>query len=308
MAPDDGDIAQLTRALRREPPGFDGVPSGRHRAARFAGPGAATSGSDAGEPDLIESLDGDSPVAEKPPILAVPAQIRRARIRVTGQALMGIVVIIGLAAVLWFVRLGMADPPGPEPIPAASQESGVPSTDASQATAAATPSQTVEVAAGAPPGGQIVVHVIGAVQEPGVFTLSSDERVVDAIAAAGGATDQAELGRVNLASALADGAQIWVPVAGQEPPIEVRENAAAQTPIPATDEGGPSEAGGQPVPLNTATVVELETIPGVGPVTAQRIVEFREEGGGFTSVEQLLDVSGIGEKTLASLKPYVSVG
>jgi competence protein ComEA len=135
--------------------------------------------------------------------------------------------------------------------------------------------------------GDVVVDVTGAVARPGVYRLPSGARVTDAVKRAGGATGEALLEAINLAARLADGQQVVVPKKGPggAPP------AAAGT---AGEEG--------PISLGTATVEQLDTIDGIGPVTAQDIVEFREQHGGLSSVDQLDQVSGIGPATMESLR------
>lgn len=133
---------------------------------------------------------------------------------------------------------------------------------------------------------RITVHVSGAVARPGLVEVASSARVADVIAAAGGVTAQAVLQSINLAAPVRSGEQIVVPAAGSgampvEPPGLIR--------------------------LNFATAAELEQIPGVGPVLASRIIEYRNEVGGFSAVEDLLDVSGIGEAKLAALRDLVTV-
>lgn len=131
----------------------------------------------------------------------------------------------------------------------------------------------------------LVVHVAGAVARPGVYRLPSGSRVNDAVRRAGGPAAMAELEAVNLAARLADGQQVVVPARG---PAGV-----------ATAAGGEAEG---PIALGTATVAQLDTIEGIGPVTAQDIVEFREQHGGLASVEQLDQISGIGPATMESLR------
>jgi competence protein ComEA len=135
--------------------------------------------------------------------------------------------------------------------------------------------------------GRITVHVSGAVAAPGLVEVAHSARVADVIAAAGGTTSDAVPGLVNLAAPVRDGEQIVVPSA----------TAAGETPIAADGR----------VRLNTAAPTELEQIPGVGPVLAGRIIEARDAVGGFTSVEDLLDVAGIGEAKLAALRDFVVV-
>jgi competence protein ComEA len=156
----------------------------------------------------------------------------------------------------------------------------------------ATPSFAAPVRAGSESddfsiGGQnsdVVVHVAGAVERPGVYRLPSGSRVDDAVRRAGGAAPGAELEAVNLAARLADGQQVVVPERG---PAGV---AAA---------GGTGEG---PISLGTATLDQLDTIEGIGPVTAQDIVEFRDQHGGLASVEQLDQIAGIGPATMESLR------
>lgn len=137
--------------------------------------------------------------------------------------------------------------------------------------------------------GELYVHVLGEVAKPGLYVLDLDARLVDAIAAAGGTTDAADLAAVNLARALTDGEQIVVPAVG----------VAAATP------GGPAADG--KIDLNTADQAALETLPRIGPAMAQRIIAWREENGRFQSVDDLLAVPGIGEKMLESLRDGVRV-
>ena len=140
----------------------------------------------------------------------------------------------------------------------------------------------------------LFVHVGGHVREPGVYEMHAGERVVDAIERAGGARDGADLDQLNLAALLVDAQQILVP----------KEGAV----LPAPRSSGSSGGGeGEVVNLNTATQEELETLPGIGEVLAQRILEYRERNGPFRSVEDLTEVSGIGDQRLEDLRPHVTV-
>lgn len=153
---------------------------------------------------------------------------------------------------------------------------------------------------------QARVHVAGAVKKPGVVTLDGGARVVDAISAAGGTEKNADLNRVNLARVVKDGEQIVVPeISSSGAGAEAQGSTAGAGPAP----GAGEEAGGsgEKININSASEAELENLPGVGPVTAAAIVSYREENGPFSSVDALTEVSGIGEATLAKIKPNATV-
>jgi competence protein ComEA len=152
----------------------------------------------------------------------------------------------------------------------------------------------------------LVVHVVGQVAKPGLVRLKAGARVADAIESAGGATRAADLEAMNLARALVDGEQVFVPKPGEQPPAV----AGPQVPGGSTAGDGSGSVGGSAtgsVNLNTADLNALDSLPGVGPVLAQRIVDWRTEHGRFTSVEELGEVSGIGDKLLSQLRPKVTV-
>ncbi|WP_255768953.1 ComEA family DNA-binding protein [Pseudarthrobacter sulfonivorans] len=161
-----------------------------------------------------------------------------------------------------------------------------------------------------PPAGTVIIHVAGAVAVPGVVQLPAGSRVHQAIAEAGGAMPAADLNRLNLAAVLADGQKLYVPVPGESLPVEGPGGAAAgQDPGPgsAGAAGATGADGGGKVNLNTASVEELEALPKVGPVLAQRIVDWRKEHGPFKSVEELDAVDGVGPKMLETLLPRVGI-
>jgi competence protein ComEA len=133
-------------------------------------------------------------------------------------------------------------------------------------------------------GRDVVVHVAGAVAEPGVYRLPAGSRVTDAVERAGGPTPGAATEGINLAAPLSDGQQVVVPGGG---------GASASGSTGATD---------GPISLGTATVEELDTIEGIGPVTAQNIVDFRDQAGGLSSIEELDEISGIGPATMDALR------
>ncbi|MCX7992240.1 MAG: helix-hairpin-helix domain-containing protein [Fimbriimonadales bacterium] len=152
----------------------------------------------------------------------------------------------------------------------------------------------------------LVVHVVGAVKKAGVYTLATGSRVVDAIEQAGGATASADLDTLNLAEPLVDGQKIYVPRKGETPSPVVAAPTAASASRPARSERAAASPR-FPINLNTATAEDLEAIPGIGPTLAQRIVEYRATHGKFSSVDDLLEVHGIGQKRLENMRPYVTV-
>lgn len=167
----------------------------------------------------------------------------------------------------------------------------------------------------------VVVHVMGAVARPGVVELVAGDRVVDAVAAAGGATDDAAVGALNMARVVGDGERILVPTPADVEAGLVPDPAAGSIPagggMPSTSAGGTANgtvdgAGVRDdqgrLDLNGATVADLEELPGVGPVIAERVIAWRDANGGFEAVGQLREVTGIGEKTFQSLADLVVVG
>lgn len=160
------------------------------------------------------------------------------------------------------------------------------------------------------PVGAVAVHVVGQVTSPGVVEVAAGSRVIDAITAAGGLTEAADSGAVNLARPVVDGEQIYVPVPGETPPAQVPvaelPSGSAST-APGTGTSGATPAAGAAINLNTADVAALDTLPGVGPAIAGRIVDWREAHGGFATVDDLLEVSGIGPAVLAKIRDLVTV-
>jgi competence protein ComEA len=194
--------------------------------------------------------------------------------------------LVGLVAVLvvtlggagfWYVRSL------PRPVDVATATAPVADTAPAGATASSSP------------GVVMLVDVAGWVRRPGVYEFEGGARVIDAIEAAGGARPGAQLESLNLAAPLVDGTQILVAREGEE------------APVPAPVEAGGGVAVGSLVNVNTAGATELEALPGVGEVIAQAIVDHRTENGPFTTVDQLLDVSGIGDATLEDIRELVTV-
>ncbi|SIN78053.1 ComEA family DNA-binding protein [Agromyces cerinus] len=214
------------------------------------------------------------------PLAALDPSARRAspRVRVgVGAAVVLFVLAVAVAALMSFGAGG------------GGEQARIEASGDGRADASVDPSSTV----GAP---SVLVHVLGAVVRPGLVELDAGARVVDAIAAAGGLTPDADPAGVNLARPLVDGEQLAVPVVGQVPPP-----AAAGASVPGA---GPADG---LVHLNTADLTELDTLPRIGPALAQRIIDWRDANGPFTSIDQLLDVAGIGDAVFAGLEPVVAL-
>jgi competence protein ComEA len=162
------------------------------------------------------------------------------------------------------------------------------------------PAQPALAAAAPAPARQVVVHVVGAVRLPGLYRLREGSRIDDAIGLAGGPKPKAALELVNLAAPVADGQQVVVPLRGSA-------GSAGPTSSPAPGAPATPGAPGGVVHLNSATLEELDTLPGIGPVTAQKILDYRAANGAFKSVEELDAVSGIGPARLEQLLPLVGL-
>ena len=160
-----------------------------------------------------------------------------------------------------------------------------------------------EVSAESPQAGTVIIHVAGAVAVPGVVQLPAGSRVHQAIAEAGGGTPSADLNRLNLAAVLVDGQKLYVPLPGEDLPADSGGAAGTAAAVP----GGGAASGEGKVNLNTASVEELDALPKVGPVLAQRIVDWRKEHGLFKTVEELDAVDGVGPKMLETLLPLVGI-
>ncbi len=160
---------------------------------------------------------------------------------------------------------------------------------------------------------RVLIHVVGEVNNPGVLTLNSDSRVQDAIQLAGGAKPNADLGELNLAAKLIDGTQLVVPAKGAKPETpEVPASSyvaisSASSPYARSPKTKPSSKLPSlgSISLNTASKSELDRLPGVGPSTAQKILDYRHQTGGFSSINELLQVKGIGSKKLAAMRKFL---
>lgn len=210
------------------------------------------------------------------------------------------VLLLGLGVCAWYVLRPPAPPPElalPRATPAAGAGPG--------STAAGTAASPTSADAGS---ATVTVDVVGAVGRPGLVKLPGGSRVADAVREAGGASLDADLERLNMAAALSDGELIYVPHVG-ETSIPLPVNGSGGAGGVATDPAGTGEAGSTaaPVDLNQADEQQLETLPGVGPSTAEAILDYRRQHGRFKSVDELLDVRGIGPAKLAALRARVRV-
>jgi competence protein ComEA len=268
-------------------------------------------GHDPGAPS--SHLDPDDPTGPPPPgwgdrlaLLTSPPPLPGRRLLV-GAAVAVVAVVVGVAVLR----------PAPAP-----PELSIPMATAGGGAAAGAPGGAsaggggegggAAAGAGTPVGGgagttssttagTVTVHAAGAVARPGVYRLGAGARVAELLEAAGGPAAGADLDRLNLAAPLVDGAQVHVPREGEAPVV-------AAGPAPGGSAGVGVAAGpAGPVDLNAATVEELDRLPGVGPTIAAAIVEERERRGGFRTVDDLLDVRGIGEVRLAELRDRVRV-
>lgn len=317
---DEDRLAELLRHVRsgddETESDDDGVPPGRHRPARV-------------------------------PLLSVPASMRSVDLAVAPRAVRGlllvalVVVVVLVGRWAWAelgaapvaaetVRLGTeadgqagSGSGGPAGGPAdgsadgsvrsgamASGATTTPGPDGPGRTARQEEADPAATPSGAPAGTpRVLVHVAGAVGKPGVVELTPGARVVDAIEAGGGLTPEADPSALNLARPVVDGERVWVGRPGEEPPpaahpAGLTSPAGGQAAVPGTGAPPPAEL----VDLNTADQARLEELPGVGPVTAGHILAWREAHGRFTRVDELLEVSGIGERTFERLEPLVTVG
>lgn len=156
-----------------------------------------------------------------------------------------------------------------------------------------------------PPEPPVIVHIVGEVNSPGVYRLEKEDRVNDALVAAGGPTQSADVSLVNLAQPVADGMKIRIPAQGEKPEDLVQAEQSAQG-AGAVSAGDAKGAAG-PVNINSASPAQLESVPGIGPKTAQAIVEERTKNGPFKRVEDICRVSGIGPKKFEQMKGSIRV-
>lgn len=269
--------------------------------------GAATRPDD-GEP--IDPLDfvrrAHEPVGRhrasrhRPSLVTVPARLRHGRFRVSRAAVLGVVAVMALVVLIGGVRVAWAVRDSqPEVVAGDPTSSALEPGELNRQSATGAPDQSGRSSHEPVPDPQLIVHGAGQVQRPGIVRLAPGDRVVDAIEAAGGAGEEADLASVNLARPVIDGEQVYVPAPGEVPPAPASGAGAS---------GGGPDGSTTVIDLNTADAAALLDLPGVGPVLAERIVDWRTEHGRFTSVDELAEVSGIGEKLLGGLRDKVRVG
>lgn len=154
--------------------------------------------------------------------------------------------------------------------------------------------------------GKIIVHITGEVKNTGILVLKEEARIADAIESAGGATEEADLNKINLAYTLKDGQKIYIPNKEDEENIEyITEGSGNNVSVENGDESEMKEK--IKININTASQAELEELPGIGEAIASRIIEYREENGRFNKIEDLLNVKGIGDAKFTEIKEYVVV-
>ena len=241
------------------------------------------------------------------------------RVQLTGAhlAVVVAVVVAGVAVTAWWTTRASGGETALPPVPAVRSAAAAPAASGSPPAAApgsaagttapgaAATAPPAGAAASGSPGSEIVVDVTGKVHRPGIATLPQGSRVADALQAAGGPRRGASLASLNLARVLADGEQVVVGV--RAPPGVAASAAGAGAGTAVGGAAGGAATPGTMVNINTADQTLLESLPGVGPVTARSILDYRAEKGGFTSVDELLEVSGIGDATLAKISPYCTL-
>ena len=304
--------------------------------------GGAGDAEGAGDPRAAEDVGAGDDRASEVRLVPVPGAGRAAALgvgarSVGGLLLVAVVLLVVLGGRWWWVEQQATAVPSVAPVEqggVAGEGTAPPGSPTDEGAGEAPPTGVPDGAGGPAPAesgqpegsgaapsvagtteaaaaGPVLVHVVGQVAAPGVVELRAGSRVVDAVDAAGGLTDRADPGSLNMARVVTDGEQIWVGAPGEEPPVGWAAGAPAGSASSPVVTGGPvpgPEAPAALVDLNRATQAELEELPGIGPVTAGRILAWRQEHAGFTTVEELLEVSGIGERTLEQLEPLVTVG
>ena len=210
-------------------------------------------------------------------------------------AYVAVAAVVAAVGVRYVVLPKTAGPAGGEPLVLAPPS---PASSSSPEAVAASPS----------PAAELLVYVCGAVRSPGVVRVPDGARVADALALAGGPGAKAELAAVNLAAKVVDGQQIVVPERGATAPAGASGGSSAAAAGSASALGGGStSAPGAPVNINTASLEELDALDGVGPSTAQKIIDYRTANGPFATIDDIKNVSGIGDAKFAAMKDAITV-
>jgi competence protein ComEA len=233
-----------------------------------------------------------------------------ARLAVVREAVTPVRVVMAVAGVAAAVAFGLVflrtpSHPADLVLPKAGDVPPATATAGPAGPAGAGPPTSVTAGGGV---GVVTAHAAGQVAAPGVYSVPAGSRVADLVTAAGGLLSEADLDRLNLAAKVVDGTRVYIPRKGESPPSE----APVGTPGGATGDAGtgagsPGATPAGPVDLNTATAAQLDTLPGVGPATANAIITYRTRNGRFKSVTELLEVPGIGPAKLEAIRPLVMV-
>ncbi|GAA1904172.1 hypothetical protein GCM10009814_36980 [Lapillicoccus jejuensis] len=260
--------------------------------------------------------------AAAPPLWSLPSSLREARRSVSWRAVAAVAVLIALAGAVLAVRVGSAQASAqpqtaasPPPLTRTGTPPAFATPGASGPSGASRSAAPSGLTAQTTSGVLLVVDVAGQVARPGLVRLPAGARVADALARAGGAGSAADLTVLNLARPLVDGERLYVPRPGEVPPTVLGPvvagggtgSAGGGETAAGTPGSGSAVGAGGPVDLNSADLAALDGLPGVGPVLAQRILDWRTQHGRFSTVDELGEVSGIGDKLLGTLRPLVAV-
>jgi competence protein ComEA len=210
-------------------------------------------------------------------------------------AYVAVAAVVAAVGVRYVVAPRAAAPAGEQPFVLSSEAPGRPSSSASPS------------AAEASPAADALVYVCGAVRTPGVVRVPAGARVADALDLAGGPTSRAELAAVNLAAKVVDGQQVLVPEKGQAAVAPATASAAGAGAGSSTGAGLAAAPSGGLVNINTATLEQLDALQGVGPSTAQKIIDYRTANGPFSTIDDIKNVSGIGDAKFAAMKDAITV-
>lgn len=315
----EGD-AGLARAASDAAWGRESVDAGNRRAPMDPASGAGPTGAGVGSRVTDGTPGRHLRVSPPRAWVRLPAAFVGARWQPGRAALVGVVIVAALAAAVFGLRVAWARSAGEGTViaPGGGSRAGPSGVAAGAVPVGATPGADGSTPTALPSGSTspgttdtpgaaavlVVVHVVGQVRRPGLQRLPPGSRVADAVTAAGGATAKADLSRLNLARLLVDGEQVRVPAPGD--PVDPTAPAGPGGGGGTSTASGTGTSGAR-VSLNTADLAGLDTLPGVGPVLAQRILDWRAAHGRFASVDELGEVSGIGEKLLAQLSPLVTL-